>query len=69
MNQLNLPTAEQVHAVYQQGEEAMVALVLQLVGVIQQLEGRVQALEDQLLRRAHKASAADGHRSHARSPI
>jgi transposase len=56
MNQLNLPTAEQVHAVYQQGEEAMVALVLQLVGVIQQLESRVQALEDQLAKNSGNSS-------------
>ena len=39
MNPLNRPTPKQVHAVYQQGEEAMVA-------VIQQLEARVQTLED-----------------------
>ena len=46
MNQLDLPTAEQVQAVYQQGEEAMVALVNQLIAVIRQLEARVQTLED-----------------------
>ena len=56
MNPLNLPTPEQVHAVYQQGEEAMVALALQLVAVIQQLEARVQTLEDQLA--THRPTSA-----------
>jgi len=56
MNQLDLPTPEQVHAVYQQGEEAMVALVNQLVVVIRQLEARVQALEDQLAKNSGNSS-------------
>lgn len=56
MNQLNLPTPEQVHAVYQQGEETVVVMVLQLVSVIQQLEGRVQTLEDQLAKNSGNSS-------------
>jgi len=56
MNQLNLPTPEHVHAVYQQGEEATVALVLQLVAVIQQLETRIQTLEDQLAKNSGNSS-------------
>lgn len=56
MNQLDLPTPEQVRAVYQQGEEAMVALVDQLVQVIRQLEARVQALEDQLAKNSSNSS-------------
>lgn len=43
-----LPTPEQIRAVYQHGEEAMVALVEQLIRLITQLESRVQQLEDQL---------------------
>ena len=56
MNQLDLPTAEQVQAVYQQGEEAMVVLVNQLAAVIQQLEARVQTLEDQLAKNSGNSS-------------
>jgi transposase len=63
MNKLDLPTPEQVRAVYQQGEEAVVALVNQLVQVIRQLEARVQALEDQLAKNSGNSSkppASDG---------
>lgn len=42
-----LPTLEQIHRAYQQGEEVVVALIAGLVQVITHLEERVQALEDQ----------------------
>ena len=67
MNQLDVPTPEQVRAVYPQGEDAVVALVNQLVNqfveVITQLEARVQALEDQLAnnsRNSGKPPSSDG---------
>ena len=63
MNKIDLPTPEQVRAVYQQGEEAMLALVAQLVQVITQLEARVQALEDQLAKNSGnsgKPPSSDG---------
>ena len=63
MNQFDLPTPEQVRAVYQQGEEAVVALVDQLVQVITALEARVQALEDQLAKNSGnsgKPPSSDG---------
>jgi hypothetical protein len=56
MNQLGLPTAEQVQAVYQQGEEAMVALVNQIIAVIRQLEARVQTLADHLAKNSGNSS-------------
>ena len=56
MNKLDLPTPEQVSAVYQQGEEAVVALVSQLVQMITALEARVQALEDQLAKNSDNSS-------------
>jgi len=56
MNKLDLPTPEQVRAVYQQGEDAVVALVNQLVQVITQLETRIQALEDQLAKNSGNSS-------------
>ena len=56
MNKLDLPTPEQVRAVYQQGEEAVVALVSQLIQVITALGARVQALEDQLAKNSDNSS-------------
>ncbi len=56
MNKLDLPTPEQVRAVYQQGEDAVVALVNQLVQMIRALEARIQALEDHLARNSGNSS-------------
>jgi transposase len=56
MNQLDLPTPDQVRAIYQQGEEAVVALVNQLVQMITAVEARVQALEDQLAKNSGNSS-------------
>ena len=56
MNELDLPTPDQVRAVYQQGEEAVVALVAQLVQMITALAARVQALEDQLAKNSGNSS-------------
>lgn len=52
----SLPPPEQVRAIYQQGEEAMVALVGHLVQLITQLETRVQQLEDQLSKNSGNSS-------------
>ena len=56
MTPILLPTHEQIHAVYQQGEEAVVALIDQLVQGIVQLEARVQALEDQVAKNSGNSS-------------
>jgi transposase len=56
MTPIPLLTQEQIHAVYQQGEEAVVALINQLVQVITQLESRVQILEDQLAKNSGNSS-------------
>lgn len=56
MKKLDLPAPEQVRAVYQQGEEAVLALVDQLVQMITQLEARVQTLEDQLAKNSGNSS-------------
>lgn len=52
MEPLRIPTEEEVRAAARQGEDAVVELVFGLVanwlGVLQQLEERIQALEDQL---------------------
>jgi transposase len=51
-----LPTHEDIHAVYLQGEEAIIELVDGLIAVIQHLAGRVQALEDQLAKNSRNSS-------------
>jgi transposase len=58
-----LPTPEQIRAIYHQGEEATVNLVVQLIQVITHLESRVQQLEDQLgknSRNSGKPPSSDG---------
>jgi len=63
MTRIQLPTPEDVHAAYQQGEEAVLALVSSLQAVIRTLEARVQALEDQAAknsRNSHKPPSSDG---------
>ena len=58
-----LPTEEEVRAVYQEGEEAVVALVGGLVEAITMLTKRVQALEDQISknsRNSGKPPSSDG---------
>ncbi len=60
---LELPTHEDIHTAYLQGEEAIVELVDSLIVVIQQLAERVQALEDQAAkssRNSSKPPSSDG---------
>ncbi len=56
MTTSRLPTPDEVHAAYQQGEEAVVALVEALAVTIRVLEVRIQALEDQLAKDSHNSS-------------
>lgn len=56
MTPLRLPSDADVRAVYRQSEEAVVALVAELVQGITALETRVQALEDQLAKHSGNSS-------------
>jgi transposase len=60
MEPLRLPTEEEVRAAARQGEDAVVELVIELknnwVGIIRQLERRVQELEDQLAKNSGNSS-------------
>ena len=51
-----LPTHEDIHAAYLQGEEAVIELVAGLIAVIHHLADRVQALEDQLAKNSRNSS-------------
>src|SRR5882672_11722637 len=67
----DLPTPDDVHAAYVQGEEAMLALVGKLTALILNLQARVEALEDQLgknSRNSSKPPSSDGlQKPHPRS--
>ena len=58
-----LPTPDDVHATYLQGEEAVLALVGMLTALIVNLQARVNAIEDQLgknSRNSSKPPSSDG---------
>lgn len=56
MNPSILLTREDIHAVYQQGEEAVVALVEGLIQLIIPLEARIRVLEDHLAKNSRNSS-------------
>jgi transposase len=56
MTPSRLPTPEDVHAAYEQGEDAVLALVNGLIAVIRALEVRIQALEDQVAKNSGNSS-------------
>jgi transposase len=56
MTPSRLPTHEEVHTAYQQGEEAVIALFDGLHAVIRALEARVQSLEDQRVKNSNNSS-------------
>src|SRR5215467_391100 len=59
----DLPTRDDVHAAYVQGEEAMLTLVGKLTALVLNLQARVEALEDQRgknSRNSSKPPSSDG---------
>jgi len=71
MSLRSVPSSEEIHAAYLQGEEAVRALVEGLVAMIYQLAASVQALEDQLAKNSRNSSkppSSDGlEKPHPRS--
>jgi transposase len=56
-------TREEIRAVYDQGPEAVIALVERLYAAFAQLQGRVKELEDRLAtpsRNSHKPPSSNG---------
>jgi transposase len=54
---------EEIRAIYQQGEDAVVALILQLIAMNKELLARIQVLEDRLSRNSNnsnKPPSSDG---------
>ena len=65
MTEPHLPNRDEVRAIYQQGEEAVVELVDGLIKIIAGLAERVQQLEDQLAknsRNSGKPPSSDGYK-------
>src|SRR5947208_8366140 len=63
MTPQGLPTPEDVHAAYVQGEEAVLAMVGMLTALILNLQARVNALEDHVgknSRNSRKPPSSDG---------
>jgi transposase len=61
---------EEIRAVYREGEDAVIALVEGLLKKIEQLEARVEALENQVKKDSHNSSkppSSDGYRKRTRS--
>src|SRR5215468_1470278 len=56
MTPRELPTPDEVHAAYVQGEETVLALVEALTALILNLQARVNALEDQLGKNSRNSS-------------
>ena len=55
MTPVQLPSREEMRALYTQGEDAVLAVYDLRVGTIRALEARVQALEDQLNKDSHNS--------------
>ncbi len=63
MDSKHLPTEEEIRAIYQQGEEAVIEFVGSLLEAVKVLTERVQVLEDQLAKNSNnsgKPPSSDG---------
>lgn len=65
MESLKLPTEEEIRAIYQEGEEAVVEIMTGLMATIRAMEARIQTLEDQIAQHSGNSSkppSSDGLR-------
>jgi transposase len=56
MEPIQLPTEEEMKAIYQEGEEVVMAVLGSMVATIRTLEARIQKLEDQIAKNSHNSS-------------
>jgi len=56
MEPIQLPTEEEMEAIYQEGEEVVMAVLRSMVATIRTLEKRIQHLEDQIAKNSHNSS-------------
>ena len=56
MTRFVIPNRKDIHAAYEQGEEAVIEMVEALITVIETLAARMQALEDQVAKNSHNSS-------------
>lgn len=70
MEPIQLPTEEEMKALYSQGEEAVLVVVGNLIATIRVLEARIQKLEDQIAKNSQNSSkppSSDGLKRTKRS--
>ena len=67
---MELPSKEQIRAIYQQGPDAVIALVETLCNIINSHEKRIKHLEDILAKDSHNSSkppSSDGFKNAAKN--
>jgi len=72
MEPTQLPTEEELRAIYQEGEEVVVAVMGRMVATIRALETRIQKLEDQIAKNSHNSSkppSSDGMKKRAKRSL
>jgi transposase len=72
MEPTQLPTEEEMKAIYQEGEDVVVAVLESLVTTIRALESRIQKLEDQIAKNSHNSSkppSSDGLKKRAKRSL
>ena len=72
MEPTQLPTEEDLRAIYQEGEEVVVAVMERMVEMIRVLEARILKLEDQIAKNSHNSSkppSSDGMKKRAKRSL
>jgi transposase len=72
MEPTELPTEGDLRAIYQDGEEMVVAVMVRMKATIRALEARIQKLEDQIAKNSHNSSkppSSDGMKKRAKRSL